>query len=118
MKRTVALLVFALAFLLGVGGSGSGSGLRGTVLISPGSPTCKAGTACTRPAPNTPLRFWRNGRLVAHTRTDGQGRFRIALRPRTYRVTSTPGAALKPSQVTVTRGAYRRMAFKLDIGIR
>ena len=121
MRRTVAALVFALVFLLGAGsssGSGSGSGLRGTVLLSPGSPTCKVGTACVRPAAHTPLRFWRNGRLVAHTRTDARGRFRIALRPRTYRVTSTSGTVLRPAHVTVTTASYRRVTFKLDIGIR
>lgn len=118
MRRIVALLL-GLCFLLGAGSSGSGgSGVRGTVLLDPGYPVCKLGTACTRPAPHALLRFWRNGRVVAHTRTDSRGRYRIALRPRTYRVTSTSGARLKPARVTVTRNRYRQVTFKLDIGIR
>lgn len=119
MKRIVTVL-FALSvfFLLGAGSGGSGSGLRGTVLLDPAYPTCPVGTPCTRPAPDALLRFWRHGRVVAHTRTDNSGRYRIALRPRTYRVTAANGAVLKPARVTVTTGRYRRVTFRLDIGIR
>jgi hypothetical protein len=55
---------------------------------------------------------------VARTRTDGEGRFRVALAPRTYRVTSRSGATLRPAHVTVASGGYRRVTFKLDVGIR
>lgn len=118
MRTSVAVLLVALFFLLGAGSSGSGSGLRGTVLLDPASPTCQVGTPCTRPAPAALLRFWRHGRVVAHTRTDSRGRYRIALRPGTYRVSSTTGAVLKPTRVTVATTRYRRLTFKLDIGIR
>ena len=120
VKSVVAALVLGLAlfFLLGAGSSGSGSGLRGTVLLDPGYPTCQMGTPCTRPAAHVLLRFLRSGQVVAHTRTDGQGRYRIALRPRTYRVSSQSGAVLKPTRVTVGTDRYRRVTFTLDIGIR
>ncbi len=110
MKRLAALLALALALflLLGAGSSGTRTGLRGTVLLDPGYPTCQPGTPCTRPAANVPLRFWRHGRVVAHTRTDG----------RTYRVSSTSGAVLEPTRITVPTDRYRQVTFRLDTGIR
>lgn len=87
-------------------------------LLDPASPLCKPGTPCTRPDAHALLRFWHNGRLVAHTRTDAKGRYRIALRPRTYTVTSTGTAALTPARVTVVTDRYRRVMFRIDTGIR
>ena len=118
MKHLV--LALALGFiLLGVSSStGGGSGLRGTVLLAPGVPVCHPGEPCTRPAAHVPLRFWRNGRVAGHTRTDGEGRFRIALAPRTYRVTSRSSTSLRPAHVTVPVGSYGRVTLKLDVGIR
>jgi hypothetical protein len=119
VKSIAAVALFALLALVGAGnGSRSGSGLRGTVVIYPASPTCQPGTPCTRPAAHTLLRFSHGGNVVARVRTDARGRFRIALRPRTYRVTSIKGATLKPSRVTVATGSYRRVTFTLDTGIR
>jgi hypothetical protein len=119
VKSIVAVLLLVLFLLLAAGsGAGSGSGLRGTVLLDPGYPVCKVGTPCTRPAAHALLRFWRRGLVVAHTRTDGSGRYRIALRPRTYTVTSGNGGVLKPARVTVPTARYRRVTFKLDTGIR
>jgi hypothetical protein len=120
VKRLAAplLLLLVLFVLLGAGGSGSASGLRGKVLLDPGYPVCKVGTPCTRPAANALLRFWRHGRVVAHTRSDAGGSYRIALRPGTYRVTSTNGTVLKPFRTTVATGRYRRVTFRLDTGIR
>jgi len=112
------VLLLALSLLLGAGSGVSRSGLRGTVLLDPGYPTCQVGTPCTRPAPHALLTFWRHGRVIAHTHTDGKGRYGIALRPRTYRVSSTSGAVLKPTRVTVRTNRYRRVTFRLDIGIR
>ena len=64
------------------------------------------------------LAFWRNGREVAHTRTDSRGRYRLALPPQKYGVTSGDGAVVTPAQVTVAPGRYRRVTFRLDTGIR
>lgn len=117
----VLLLILVVALLLTADASGataSRSGLRGTVLVDPASPLCKPGSPCARPASHTLLRFWRKGRLVAHTRTDRRGQYRIALRPRTYSVTSTGAALLKPARVTVATGRYRRVTFRIDTGIR
>jgi hypothetical protein len=88
------------------------------VLVDPASPLCKPGTPCTRPAAHVLLRFSRKGRLVAHTRTDARGRFRIALRARTYTVSSVGTALLEPARVTVAADRYRRVTFRMDTGIR
>lgn len=123
MKRIAAAPVLALCVavtlvLAGVGSGGSGSGLRGRVLISPSTPVCKTGTSCSRPAAHTLVRFWRNGKAVAHTRTDATGRFRLALAPHTYRVTAGIAGALEPARVSVATGRYRPVTFRIDIGIR
>jgi hypothetical protein len=111
------LVVVLLATAAGAAGATSRSGLRGTVVLSPGSPVCKAGTPCTRPAAHALLRFWRKGRVVAQARSDASGRYRIALRPRAYTVTSG-GGRIKPARVTVATDSYRRVTFTIDTGIR
>jgi len=118
VKRLAAPLLLALVLLVGAGGKASASGLRGMVVLDPGYPVCKAGMPCSRPATNALLRFWRHGHVVAHTRTDGAGRYRIALRPGTYRVTSATGTVLAPIRTTVATGRYRSVTFRLDTGIR
>ncbi|HEX4324483.1 MAG TPA: carboxypeptidase-like regulatory domain-containing protein [Gaiellaceae bacterium] len=120
MKSLLSALVLALAsfFLLAAGGS-IPSGLRGKVLIAPSSPLCRPGMSCSRPAAHAVLRFSRNGKLIARTRTDGSGRYRIALRPQAYTVTAAGrGFVLEPGHVTVATGRYRRVTFKIDTGIR
>lgn len=119
MKALLALSLVALLVVAGSAGAATPrSGLRGTVLVYPSSPLCKPGTSCTRPAAHLLLRFSRQGRVVAHTRTDVRGRFRIALRPRTYTVTSVGTALLRPARVTVVTDRYRRVTFRMDTGIR
>jgi hypothetical protein len=118
VKSIIAVLLIALSFLVAAGGTGSASGLRGTVLLDPGYPVCTVGTPCTRPAAHALLRFWRNGRVVAHTRTDSKGKYRIALRRGGYTVTSITGAELRPVRVSVATNRYRRVTFRLDTGIR
>lgn len=120
MKRTVPALALAVAlfFLLGAGNSGRLSGLRGNVLLAPPSPQCQPGMSCSRPAAHVVLKFWHGGLPAGHTRTDGRGRFRIALRPRTYAVTVGNRAVLRPAHVTVATDRYRRVTFRIDTGIR
>jgi hypothetical protein len=112
------LVVTLLAASAGAAGAASRSGLRGTVVLDPGYPVCKVGSPCTRPAAHVVLRFWRKGRVVAHTRSDARGRYRIALRPRTYIVTSSDGGVLKPARVTVATDSYRRVTFRVDTRVR
>jgi hypothetical protein len=100
----------------------SGSGLYGRVVISPARPVCIAGQPCTAPDKNDLLAFWRSGRRVAGTRTDGNGRYRISLAPGRYRVTAPRhgaiGRGLTPSQVVVPTSRFAHVNFALDIGIR
>jgi hypothetical protein len=114
----VVVLILVGAVLVGAGSGKSPNGLRGTVVIYPASPVCQAGSPCTRPAARAPLRFWRNGKVVARTRTDGKGHFRVGLAARKYRVTSKKSVLLTPAHVTVMTDRYRRVTFKLDSGIR
>ncbi len=116
------LAVTTLALVLPVAApSAVRSGLRGVVLIDPAYPVCGVGTPCTKPAGQVWLVFSRRGKAVARTRTGADGSYRITLAPGTYDVTSpghTAGKGLEPQRVAVRLGSYRRVAFKLDIGIR
>jgi hypothetical protein len=123
MKTLIAVLTFGLLFCIGTGSAASGtSGLRGQVLIDPGYPICHVGVPCTRPAKHARLTFRRSGRVVAQTRTNDKGRYRISLAPRTYRVSCTTSSGdkgrLTPQRVTVRRDRYRKVIFKLDLGIQ
>ena len=110
-----------VATLISVAGAG-GSGLFGTVLISPAQPVCVVGEPCTAPDKNDVLAFWQRGRRVGRTRTSAEGRYRISLAPGRYTVTakrkSTLGRGLEPTHVVVPRARYRRVDFSVDIGIR
>jgi hypothetical protein len=114
----VVVLVVLGAFLLGAGSGTSSSGLRGKAVFDPGSPVCKVGSSCTRPAAHALLRFWRHGEVIAHTRTDAKGHFRIALKAHMYRVTTKGLGLVKPAHVTVATDRYRRITFRIDTGIR
>ena len=118
MKVLLAIPLVLLLAAPTATGATPRSGLRGTALIDPAFPVCKPGASCTRPAAHARLRFWRNGRVVAQTITDGKGRYRIALRPRTYTVTSGSHTVVKPARISVLRNSYRIVTFRLDTGIR
>jgi hypothetical protein len=74
--------------------------------------------SCARPAAHVLLKFWAKGQVMAHARTDSKGRFRIALRSRTYTVTAGLGAVLTPARITVATHGFRRVTFRLDSGVR
>jgi hypothetical protein len=104
------------------GGGGSGSGLYGTVRVSPGMPTCVAGTSCRRPARGLRLVFSANGKTVTAT-TDHNGRYRVRLDRGRYLVraglaSGSPKRGLQPRAVTVPRGRLARRDFTYDTGIR
>jgi hypothetical protein len=112
----VALVLAVAAFAATTGNSRS-SGLHGVVRIDPGTPVCKVGQPCTRPAARVWLVFSRRGKTVARTRTGRDGAYRVALSPGTYNVIS-PRTRLEPTRVAVASGRYKRVVFKLDIGLR
>jgi hypothetical protein len=120
----LALVAVALGTSCGAQSSGStgGSGLYGTVHVSPGTPSCRSGTSCRRPARGFRLVFSANGRTVT-TKTDHDGRYRVQLDRGRYVV--RPGVAgtfrkrgLQPTTVTVARGRFARRDFSYDTGIR
>ena len=92
------------------------SGLYGTVMRGPISPTCVAEQPCDAPAAGVVLVFSRGGVVVARVRTHGNGSYRIRLAPGRYAVTG--GRDLQPSAVRVLRGRFRRVEFSIDTGIR
>jgi hypothetical protein len=121
--RYVALLpALTLALLAATPApAGAPSGLRGLVTRSPITPLCEEGVPCSAPARHTSLVFSRRGRSVS-TRTDGEGRYRIALAPGTWtvRAAGAPriGSGISPSSVRVLAGRFRVVNFDIDTGIR
>jgi hypothetical protein len=119
--RFLATAVLALAVTAtGVSGNAR-SGLKGVVLIDPAFPVCKVGEPCTKPAKYVTLVFSRQGRTVVRTKTGADGSYRITLKPGVYAVTSPnrrAGSGLTPRRAAVRTGLYRRVVFRLDIGIR
>jgi len=119
--KIVAATALALALSATAASAGSRSGLRGVVLIDPAYPVCRVGQPCTAPGRHIWLVFSRRGQAVARTRTASDGSYRIALAPGTFAVSSphhTPGRGLRPRSVVVRLGRYRRVNFRLDVGIR
>ena len=129
MKGAVYRLVVVL-FLVAGGGSAPaaanpqaerarGSGLHGQATKGPLTPVCRDGVPCYAPAARTKLFFLQHGRVVAQTRTDAGGLYRIALRPGRYSVESTIGfGVVKPPEAVVRRGRFSRVDLVLDTGIR
>jgi hypothetical protein len=97
------------------------SGLFGTVVISPSTPVCRAGTPCTAPAPGIRLTFSRGGTAVRSVVTTSTGHYRIVLAPGVYSVrpaNQSKMTRLAPTTVTVAQGVARRRNFTIDTGIR
>jgi hypothetical protein len=120
MKFLVTTLA-ALALMASAAGGAVRSGLKGVVLIDPAFPVCRVGVPCTKPARYVTLTFSLRGRVVASTRTGADGSYRVTLKPGTYAVAvpkQRPGSGLLPRRVAVRSGLYRRVVFKLDIGIQ
>ena len=97
------------------------SGLRGVVTRSPIMPVCMEGVPCSAPAKNTPLVFSQRGRSV-RTRTDGLGRYRVALAPGWWSVATTIaprlGSGIEPRAVRVFTARFRVVNLDIDTGIR
>lgn len=97
-------------------------GLHGIVTRGPTTPVCKVGVPCSAPAVGAVLIFSRAGYVVARVRTSVGGRYSIRLPAGLYTVRLSPtpriGFGLRPTMVRVVRGAYRRLNFSIDTGIR
>jgi hypothetical protein len=99
---------------------GTDGGLFGTVRISPGTPVCRSGSTCSRPARGFRLVFVRNGNQMTVT-TDRRGHYRIRLERGRYAVRPSrtlKRGRLRPTSVTVPGGRSARRDFTYDPGIR
>jgi hypothetical protein len=120
MRRVLGSAALLAAFLA-ADVNASSSGLYGSVREGPIQPVCRTNARCDRPAADLRLRFVRNGMTVAATRTDGRGRYRVALRPGRYAVRAAAnglGSIVEPSHVTVRAARYVRVDLYRDTGIR
>jgi hypothetical protein len=124
VRIALAFATVALVAACGAQSSGGagGSGLYGTVQVSPGMPTCGAGTSCRRPARGVKLVFSAHGKTVTAT-TDRNGRYRVRLDRGRYAVhaglaSRSPKRGLQPQAVTVPRGRFAKRDFTYDTGIR
>jgi hypothetical protein len=109
----------ALAVAAGAASTPS-SGLRGTVAVP--LPVCLQDQPCSKKGAGVKLRFWRGGRAVGSIVSGEGGRYRIALAPGLYTVTSPsamrPKGSVRPSPVRVFAGRFRGVDFYVDTGIR
>ena len=119
----IACLVLPIVVALAVvseAGSTPRSGLYGTVAVP--MPVCLQDQPCSKKGPGVRLRFWRAGRAVGSV-VSGEGRrYRIALAPGMYTVSSPsamrPKGTVRPSSVRVVAGRFRAVDFFVDTGIR
>jgi hypothetical protein len=119
IARVVVPVAVALTVTPGASSTPS-SGLRGTVAIP--VPVCLQDQPCSKNGPGVKLRFWRAGRAVASVVSGEGGRYRIALAPGLYTVSSPsamrPKGTVRPSPVRVVAGRFRAVDFFVDTGIR
>ena len=120
-RHAIAALTLAAIGSAASAAATTASGLRGVVLRGPLAPVCRLGESCEAPAAKVTLVFLRGGGVVARTRTDSEGRYRIALSPGRYAVRTTRTGferTVSPARVTVPTGRYARVTFRIDTGIR
>jgi hypothetical protein len=123
--RVISIL---LLFLVGCAGRGPSSsddsGIRGTVLLGPTCPVETLESPCPdRPLADVEIRVLRGSDVVATVRSDGEGRFAVALDPGRYEVQAVveeggPGMSAKPVDVVVTSGVFNDVNVPVDSGIR
>lgn len=123
--RAISILLLFLVACAGRGPSSSGdSGIRGTVLLGPTCPVETLESPCPdRPLADAEIRVLRGGDVVATARSDGEGRFAVALDPGRYEVQAVveeggPGMSAKPVDVLVTNGVFSDVNVPVDSGIR
>ena len=121
----ISILLLFLVACAGRGPSSSGdSGIRGTVLLGPTCPVETLESPCPdRPLADVEIRVLQGGDVVATVRSDGKGRFAVALDPGRYEVQAVveeggPGMSAKPIGVLVTNGVFNEVNVPVDSGIR
>jgi hypothetical protein len=118
--RSGLVVVIALGALGAAAPASAGTVVSGTVVLDPAQPVCRVGHSCTKPLAHFKLVFWRRGRVAARVVTDTKGRYRVALPPAIYGVTtpSHPQSGLRPGWITVPRLSRVTRNFRYDAGIR
>jgi hypothetical protein len=118
--RSGLVVVIALGALGAAAPASAATVVSGTVVLDPARPVCRVGHSCTKPLAHFKLVFWRHGRVAARVVTDTKGRYRVALSPAIYGVTtpSHPQSGLRPRRITVPRLSHVTRNFRYDAGIR
>jgi hypothetical protein len=98
------------------------SGVRGKVLYGPTCPVERAGESCVRPYEAT-FRILRRAThdVVARTRSDMDGRFRVHLAPGRYIIVPASGRPYpraSPEPVVIRPHEFTRVTIMFDSGIR
>ena len=90
MRTPLGLAVLG-TLVLGCGSAsgGTAAGLKGKVMRGPTQPVCFVSEPCEKPARGVTLVFTRSGKVVARTKTDQKGWYRVTLRPGRYAVRSS-----------------------------
>jgi len=119
-----AMLVTLAGSLAASPVAGVGSGLYGAVREGPITPVCPATGSCDAPAQVT-LVFRRTDGARHHvytTRTNANGSYRVALPAAKYAVTTKGRISItrniRPDDVRVQRGRWKKTNFFIDTGIR
>jgi hypothetical protein len=120
MRLIVLAIAVALVAACGeaAGGPAETTLVKGSVVLSPASPVCHVGTSCSKPLPRFRLVFVRRGEIVARTKTDARGHYRVKLGPGRYAVRALQRGQLDPSRVRIPASARATVNFKFDAGIR
>ena len=120
--RLAWTVVVAVAMLATpVAATAEATNVRGSVVRGPVTPVCRAEAPCSAPVAGLPLVFLASGVEVARVKTDGAGRFALALPPGTYAVETTRrlvfGGPL-PRSFRVVAGRVKQLRLVIDTGIR
>jgi hypothetical protein len=99
--------------------------LNGTIVAAPSCPVETSDLPCPpKPVPNRQISIEStDGKVVATTTTDSNGRFSVNLAPGIYTLKVMPGATAlpiqrKPVSVTIVAGKTISVQIELDSGIR
>jgi hypothetical protein len=134
-RHPLRALALVVAILAGVGvfaavrpgtgaeASGGQTTVTGEVMRSAACPVARAERPCpTQPVAGAQVSLWRDGRRVAVTRTDEQGRFRLSGQAGDAEIRATHAfggyVARSTHAVTLGRGAPTDVRLLLDNGIR
>jgi hypothetical protein len=127
MRRSLALSVLLLTLVAcanRVYSPSGDSGVRGTVLLGPTCPVETLESPCPdRPLPDVEVQVLRGEDVVTSVRSDGDGRFTVALDPGDYVLRAVikpggPGMSSKPVDVSVANGDFVEVTVPVDSGIR